>query len=521
MEKEEYTRKADTSIVVALTGASGSMGREALKQLLECDFISKIKLLLLNNAKEKAIFRRWKLRYGKRVEAIFGDIATYSDCQELVENADYLINMAAVIPPKSDHNHYAAYKANILGPKNLVDVLEKSANPPKFIHISSVAVYGNRDYKHPWGRVGDPLIPSVFDVYAQQKMTAELFVIESSLDKWCILRQTAMLHNKMLSNNMKDGLMFHTALNSPLEWVTAKDSGLLIKNIIIKDYNNQANMLWKNIYNIGGLSKNRCTGYETFDDGFKIIGGSAEAFLSPEWHITRNFHGMWFSDSEILNDKFDFVKQTKEEYWQEILKNHWYYIIAKILPKRFIGYVGIKRLLKDENSPTHWINASDYSRVYACFGDGDKPTKNWSDFKLFCKNQIANIDYQTSKNTPTTLSHGYDETKPDNELGIDDYRQAAKFRGGELLSAENDSGDLFTKATWKCSEGHTFNMTPFAVLKGGHWCKECNKLNQWNYDKLAKTNKFLAEVWYDTHSTNENMYYYFKDEIARSKKIAE
>ncbi len=64
-------------------------------------------------------------------------------------------------------------------------------------------------------------------------------------------------------------------------------------------------------------------------------------------------------------------------------------------------------------------------------------------------------------------------------------------------------------------------MTPFAVLKGGHWCKECNKLNQWNYDKLAKTNKFLAEVWYDTHSTNENMYYYFKDEIARSKKIAE
>ena len=90
-----------------------------------------------------------------------------------------------------------------------------------------------------------------------------------------------------------------------------------------------------------------------------------------------------------------------------------------------------------------------------------------------------------------------------------------------MLSAENDSGDLFTKATWKCSEGHTFNMTPFAVLKGGHWCKECNKRNQWNYDKLAKTNKFLAEVWYDTHSTNENMYYYFEDEIARSKKIAE
>ena len=62
----------------------------------------------------------------------------------------------------------------------------------------------------------------------------------------------------MLTNNMKDGLMFHTCFNVPLEWVTARDSGLLIKNIIKRDYEeNGVKNFWKRCFNIGGGARNR------------------------------------------------------------------------------------------------------------------------------------------------------------------------------------------------------------------------------------------------------------------------
>lgn len=506
-------------VVVALTGASGSMGRETLRQLFEIEAIEKVKVLMLPTNSEKTLFKKWKKLYGNRIEPVFGDISVFTDVLKLVDGTDYLFNLAAVIPPKSDHFPEKAYEANVLGPKNLVEALEKMKNPPKFVHISSVAVYGNRNYKHPWGRVGDPLLPSVFDVYAQQKMIAELFVTESKLEFWCILRQTAMLHNKMLTNNMKDGLMFHTCYNTPLEWVSAKDSGLLIKNILLADLENKTQKLWKNIFNIGGLEKNRTTGYGTFDDGFKIIGGSSEAFLKPHWNALRNFHGMWFSDSDELNDMFDFVHQSKEEYWEEILANHKYYKIAKIIPPKVISFLAIERLLLDENAPRYWIRHHDDAKVFASFGDSENIkilSKKWSDFALLEKNQNVEVsDYQKLLNCPTKLYHGYDEEKPLSTLDVSDFEAVAEYRGGEFLKKDHKAGDIYSKAKWRCSENHEFEMSPFSVLKGGHWCPNCNQFNVWNYDKLAKKNKFLASIWYDSHARNENKLYYFANGKAK------
>lgn len=510
-------------VVVALTGASGSMGLESLKQLMEIEEVEKVKVLLLPKAYEKRLYKKWKKIYGNRIEAIFGDISVYSDVKRLVEGTDYLFNLAAVIPPKSDHNHAKAYDANVLGPKNIVEALENMENPPKFVHISSVAVYGNRNYKHPWGRVGDPLLPSVFDIYAQQKMKAELYVTESKIPYWCILRQTAMLHNKMLTNNMKDGLMFHTCYNTPLEWVSAKDSGRLIKNIVIYDIQNKAHKLWKNIYNIGGLDKNRTTGFGTFDDGFKIIGGSSESFLKPHWNALRNFHGMWFSDSNELNDMFDFVKQSKEEYWQEIADNHKYYKLATVIPKKIISFFAIQRLLLDDNSPRYWIRHNDYAKTYAYFGNEENVTSlsnKWKDFSLLEKNQNIEVnDYNALLHSQTKISHGYDENKPLEKLEVFDLLAVAEYRGGKFLNDENYTTDLYAPAKWICSEGHSFELSPFAVVRGGHWCPCCNEFNVWNYDKLAKNNKFFASVWYDSHAVNENKVYFFTGDKAEYREF--
>jgi len=44
-----------------------------------------------------------------------------------------------------------------------------------------------------WGRVGDPIKPSIFDYYAVSKIASERLVIESRLEYWVSLRQTGIM----------------------------------------------------------------------------------------------------------------------------------------------------------------------------------------------------------------------------------------------------------------------------------------------------------------------------------------
>ena len=100
------------------------------------------------------------------------------------------------------------------------------------------------------------------------------------------------------------------------------------------------------------------------------------------------------------------------------------------------------------------------------------------------------------------LDHGYDETKPLAELGIDDMRRAAEFRGGKCLSDSMVNGDMRTKLQWECAFGHRFEASPTLVLLGGHWCDECMPA-PWRYDEQAAHNPFLAQVWGKMHPLRE------------------
>jgi nucleoside-diphosphate-sugar epimerase len=506
---------------VALTGASGNMGRETLAQLASSDAVGKIKLLLLKERREKRLAAKWKKKYGDRLEIIFGNIGDRRICDELVKNADYVLNLAAVIPPKSDSYPEKARICNVEGARNIVAAVESiTVNQPKLVHISTVAVYGNRNYVHPWGRVGDPLLPSVYDCYASYKTIGERFVLDSGIKSWAVLRQTAMLHNRMLADNMSDGLMFHTCYNVPLEWVTARDSGRLMTRIVERDSRGEVDSFWKKVYNIGGGAPNRCTGYDTFDQGFGIIGGSVESFMRPTWNSIRNFHGMWFSDSGELQNLFDFQREKMEDYWKEILETHKIYSLGKIVPPPVISKFAVQRLLKNANSPRKWVAGCDEGKVRAYFGSRenlDCLPSSWKDYPVLAKGQLADadVDYDEMRDITKVkehgyiLSHGYDESKPDSELSIEDMREAAAFRGGKCLSETMVKGDLYTKLEWECRDGHKFSASPYTVLKAGHWCPVCCEPGAWDFDRLAKFMPFFAQVWYDTHAKKENCKYYF------------
>ena len=512
-------------ITVAMTGASGNMGQAAVKEVMTLPYV-KLRLLLLDGKKEKKLLKNWKKQYGDRVDAFFGNMKNEEDCKRLVENADYVVNMAAVIPPMADKYPDLAYDVNVTGVKNIVNAIQDLTEQPKFIHISTVAIYGHRNHLHPWGRVGDPLMPSAYDEYGMGKLIGERYVLDSEIKNWAILRQTGMLYEKLLTSNVSDGLMFHTNFNVPIEWASDHDSGVLIKNIVAKDYHCALRNFGKRVYNIGGGEKYRTTGFEFFNMGFDMIGGSVEKFMKPNWQATRNFHCMWFSDSDELEEMFHFRSGSLERFWSDVKRKNWYFSLARILPAKAISAMVIRPLLKDENAPYRWVKEGNEGRTNAFFGskeEWEKIGEDWEDFALWNKNQIKGHDYQKeidfSYAEKCRLSHGYDESKDDSELTLADLQSAAKFRGGKCLAKTFKKGDWYQKVAWQCAEGHIFFASPYTVLKAGHWCPHCIREHQWDFDRLAKKNPFYAQVWYDSHDRTENALYYV-DENGESAMAA-
>ena len=498
---------------IALTGVTGAMGGEVLKSLMQSSENFKVRCIIYEKEKSVAKFVKNTIRkYGERIYAFRGDIARYEDCVRLLDGADYLIHCAAIIPPKSDHDPDLTYRSNYIGTKNLVDTVIAAGNNIAFVHISTVALYGNRSYPHVWGRVGDPVISSDYDYYSAYKLKAERYVLESGLKKFVSLRQTAVLHKYMFANNMKDGLMYHTAFNCPLEWVTDADSGVLCKNLVEYDMSGDLDGFWNDIHNIGGGASCRVTGIETLDAGFGLMGSSIYELFEPNWNVARNFHGVWFYDSDELENKLHFRSQSHSGYWAQMAEKYRYFKLAEIVPKSLIIKFVFKRLFKNTNAPMYWINHNKVGRIKAFYGgkaEFEKIGTDWSKFPLLCKGRTkdGDIDYDELKDINNAkrllLDHGYDETKPLSELTYADLCEAAAFRGGKCLTEDYKAGDVCRKVEWQCHDGHIFSSSPLTVLRGGYWCPHCCEPPKWRYGALAKAIPFYAQVYFDTHGQDE------------------
>lgn len=351
----------------------------------------------------------------------------------------------------------------------------------KLIYIGSVAETGDRLPPIHWGRVGDPIKPSIYDNYAVTKIAAERRVIESGLKYWVSLRQTGILHFGLVS--MLDGIIFHQPLNNVMEWVTADDSGRLLANICIKDLPDE---FWKNIYNIGGGASCRKNNYEFTSMILETIGvKDIEKIFEPNWFAIRNFHGQYYLDSDILNDYLDFRRESIEDFMVRLKREIKFpTTLFKYMTNYFIKNTIMKSIARGKNSTLGWIRNKDQDRINSYFGSLDerKNRCNWENFK---KNEYYN--------NVVRIDHGYDETKDKSILGLEDMKGAAVFRGGECLSNSMTQGDIGSKLNWRCAFNHEFKASPRLILMGGHWCEEC-EAPPWNYEEIAKKNQFLRQV---------------------------
>ncbi len=490
---------------VFLTGATGHMGLQGLKQLVKHLDQYNIKLLILPTERDRQIIAPYEKMDG--ITVVYGDLTNYDDVLNCVNGSDIVLHVGGMVSPAADYKPKATLKVNVSAVKNIISAIKAQPEPDKvkLVYIGTVAETGGRNAPIHWGRTGDPIKISVYDFYALSKVMAEHLVIESGLKYWVSMRQTGILYPEMLNN--LDPIMFHEPLNGVFEWVTTEDSGRLLANVCDPNVSEE---FWCHVYNIGGGEKYRTVNWEFMNMCFGALGMSTvDKIFEPCWFATRNFHGQWYADSDKLNDFLhfrtgnvqDFVKLMKEKAPASTK-------MARFVPSYIIKNFVFKPVANKPFGTLFWMKNNVEGRIHAFFGSKEawEQIPGWDKFKL-----------EQPTKTVTLLDHGYDESKPENELDIEDMRQAARFRGGECLSTTMTKGDLSTKLTWCTAQGEVFEASPALILLGGHWSPKSLPL-PWNYDEEARVNPFFAQVWYPHHDKVEHNVY--DERILKDKSYA-
>lgn len=492
-----------TKPTVFLTGATGVMGSQALSRMV--NNLDSYKLLILVRDSEKNRKKLAQYQNTPGLEIVWGNLSDYETVYRCVEKSDLVLHVAVYIYPQPNFDPKKAMQVNYGSTRNLIRaILEQGRQDScKFVYIGTVAETGDRMPPIHWGRVGDPIKPSMFDYYAVSKVASERLVVESGLKYWAVLRQTGIMGPTMAK--VTDPVMFHNCFDNVLEYVSDRDSGILLEHLARYDAKGKLpGDFWEHIYNIGGGESCRVSTAELYDKLYGVLGfKDLSNILKPRMQATRNFHGQYYLDSDKLEDYLHFCNDSMQYFYDAYLEN-----LGAVVPfskavcklpggQKLMGKIigsTFAKLAKEEDGTEHFIADNVEDHIDAFWGS----RKNWKEIPKKYRDQTR-FAY---RNNVVAIDHGYDESKPESELNLEDVRGAAKFRGGELLSKQMETGDWRTKLRFRCAFGHEFEASPRLVLEGGHWCDVCERTS-WNYGKRAKVDPFFAQVWNPLHDEFE------------------
>ncbi len=285
---------------ILLTGASGNVGYQVLKQLIDKNKYD----LTVFDVDDKKV--RNKLRKFKdKINIIYGSITDRKLVNNVVKDFDIVIHLAAIIPPLADKKPELAYSVNFEGTRNVVSAIKQS-DKGFLLFASSVAVYGDR-IENPYIKVTDELNPAE-DYYALLKIECEKMIEEADIN-YSIFRLTAIMGKPDI-----DPLMFHMPLETKIEILSSIDAARAFVNAIehIEELN-------KRTFNLSGGIKCRTTYKSLLRNMFKIYGLNIR-YLSVLAFADYNFHCGYFLDSDNLEKILHFRNETLEDYYGRLRK---------------------------------------------------------------------------------------------------------------------------------------------------------------------------------------------------------
>ncbi len=486
--EHEYASKPKK--VVFATGVTGTMGQETMKQLLSRNNRFQVRILARPSEKNIALMQKYIC---PSLEVIWGDMADYDTVKRGVDGADYVLHIGAMVSPAADQYPEQTLYTNIGSTLNIIKAIKEQPDPDKvhFAYVGTVAMTGGRTEPIHWGRVGDPINPSIFDYYALSKVFSELAVFESGLKHWVSVRQTGQ--HPVAEGAGEQPIIFHQSPNNVLEWSTSIESGICMANIC-EDWVPES--FWRKGYNLSSGAGYRLAHWELMDISLGAFGLGLKDLYDLNMLAPYNFHGHYFSDSDKLDEILHFRCIPAEHYWNGVREEMRRIAANPMIRAMFptgeemkaqnmeVGHLRMGSYWMFENNEENWIKAFFGSR------EKQKAIKTWEEYDLHHASEEV-----------TYLNHGYDESKALEELTLEELKKAARFRGGDCLADEIP--DIYTPIKWKCADGHEFMMSVNAVLHGGHWCPECLS-HEWQYGQIAKKNPFYAQVWTPIHGEGDD-----------------
>lgn len=475
---------------VFLTGASGTMGQETLKQLLSRSSRFNVKALVRDSKKNRDLMKKYRQ---PNLEIIWGDMSDYNTILRCVTGSDYVLHIGAMVSPMADDYPKETLYTNIGSTLNIIKAIKAQKDPDKvhFAYVGTVAMTGHRLDPIQFGRVGDPICPSFFDYYALSKVFSEMAVFESGLKHWVSIRQTGQHPSNLAAGSLP--IITHQAPNNVLEWATSIESGICMANLC-EDWVPES--FWRKAYNLSSGEGYRLTTWELMDINLSAFNIQLKDIHDSKYLAKYNFHGHYYTDSKLLDDILHFRCIPAEQYWEgvkeEMRRMARNPMIKAMFPtaeqmKENNKQIGRKRM------GTYWMIENDEKDwIKAFYGSKEQfeSIPDWDNYPLYHPSEEEKF-----------LNHGYDESKSLEELSLDDLQGIAKFRGGECLASEIP--DIYTPIRWKSAEGYEFDMSINAVVQGGHWCPECLK-ESWTYGTQAKYNPFLGQVWWPIHPDTDD-----------------
>ena len=426
---------------VFLTGATGVMGMAGLRELIKYPEMYSIIVL----ARDSKINRK-KLKFfeKKGVKVLWGDLLDRKVLEQGISQSDIVLHVGGMVSPAADHYPEKTLKVNIGSIKLICDIVREiedkdSEKTIKVVYVGSVSEYGSKLPPFHWGKAGDTLKAAKFDAYAVSKILGERALMEAGLKQWVSVRQTGILHPGLLKK-ANDPITFHFPIAGVLEWITAEDSGRLLEKICRPEVPLN---FWCKIYNAGGGEKFRMT---NFDFERAILKGlncpPPEKIFETKWFATDNFHGMWFEDSDVLEEILHFRSgKTFDEAIDEMRKSlPFYFKAASIVPSALIK-IFMKRIASDPSLGTlAWIKNNDEKRINAFWGSKEHYLRipGWKDLNVKCLTK-------DSKNHP--LFKSYDAT-----ITYKECEKGHKFKTSEVLEAAGHTCPfcLFENSEVKC-----------------------------------------------------------------------
>lgn len=326
---------------VLLTGGSGTVGKEVLallSQIRDCEII----VFDLNTKKSNVIYEK----YSNQITLIYGDITQEKEVEAACKEIDFVIHLAAIIPPLADEKPTLAEQVNVVGTQNLINALEKYSPKAFFLYSSSVSIYGDRlqDYLI---TVNDKIQASEGDEYAKTKIKAEQLLQASQLS-WSIFRLSAIIG---INNHKATSLMFHMPLSTKMEITTPKDTARAFVNALSK----QKELEYK-IFNLGGGQHCRLTYQEFLANNFAIT-GLGKLNFPPKAFAEKNFHCGYYADGDDLEHIVHFRNDTLETYFSDLKASvskpqRWLTSLFSPLIKRYLTSLSEPlQAIKEQNKP--------------------------------------------------------------------------------------------------------------------------------------------------------------------------